>query len=103
MWLGTLGLVIWDLDKWRAVFARDDRALDVHVAPSEAPIDLALWARCGFAIFVVYLGSALLYGGVYRPRGIELGNPAFYVLPVVMLLPIVTFIIDRRRALARRP
>lgn len=102
MWLGTLGLVLWDFDKWRGIFARDDRALEVPLAPIAARIDHALWARCGLAILVVYLGSALLHGGVYRPRGIELGNPAFYVLPVVMLLPIITFIIDQRRGLAPR-
>jgi uncharacterized membrane protein YphA (DoxX/SURF4 family) len=98
MWLGTVGLVLWDLDKWRGIFARDDRPHEVHITPIEARIDLALWARCGIAMFVVYLGSALIHGGVYRPRGIELDKPAFYVLPAVMLLPIVTFIIDQRRA-----
>ena len=103
MWLGAVGLLVWDLDKWRAVLARDDRPLDVHVAPIAAPIDLGLWARCGAAILVVYLGAALAHGGVYRPRGLELGEPAFYVLPAVMLLPVVTFIVDQRRqAQARR-
>jgi uncharacterized membrane protein YphA (DoxX/SURF4 family) len=103
MWLGTVGLVIWDYDKWRGIFARDDRSSEITLAPIEARIDLRLWGRCGLAIFVVYLGSALVHGGVYRPRGIELDNPAFYVLPLVLLLPIVTFVIDRRRALAPRP
>lgn len=98
MWLGTLGLVLWDLDKWRGIFARDDRATTVTIEPVAAPIDLTLWSRCGLAILVVYLGSAIARGGVYRPRGIELDEPAFYVLPVVMLLPLVTFVIDQRRA-----
>jgi hypothetical protein len=98
MWLGTVGLVIWDLDKWRGIFARDDRTTAVSIEPVVAPIDLTLWARCGLAILVLYLGSAIARGGVYRPRGIELGEPAFYVLPAVMLLPLVTFVIDQRRA-----
>jgi hypothetical protein len=98
MWLGTVALVVWDLDKWRGVFARDDRPHDLHLAPIDAPLDLTLWARCGTAILALYLGTALLHGGVYRPRGIELDEPAFYVLPAAMLLPIVTFVIDRRRA-----
>ena len=102
MWLGTVGLVLWDLDKWRGIFARDDRAHEIRIAPIAAPIDLTLWSRCGLAILVVYLGSALARGGVYRPRGIELDEPAFYVLPLVMLLPIVTFVIDRRRSLAKQ-
>ena len=95
MWLGTVGLVFWDYEKWRGVFVRD--GVEIRVAPSEPPIDLALWAKCGLAILVLYFGSTLLHGGVYRPRGVELDNPAFYVLPAVMLLPIVTYVIERRR------
>jgi len=95
MWLGTLGLVIWDVDKWRAVLARDGALPALTGEP--LPIDLRLWARCGWAIVIVYLGSALLRGGVYRPKGIELDEPAFYVLPAVLLMPIVTFVIERHR------
>lgn len=102
MALGTVGLLVWDLDKWRAVLAADDRPHEVRVAPVGAPIDLGLWARCGAAILVLYLASALAYGGVYRPRGLELDEPAFYVMPLVMLLPVVTFVLDQRRARARR-
>jgi len=98
MWLGTIGLVVWDLDKWRGIFVRDDRPYEIKITPIEAPIDLRLWGRSGFAILVVYLGSAIVRGGVYRPRGIELDEPAFYVLPAVMLIAIVTFVIDQRRA-----
>ena len=97
LWLGTLGLLIWDLDKWRGILARDDRAYDLRIAPIEARIDLALWSRCGLVMLVIYFGSALVRGGVYRPRGMELDEPAFYVLPVTLLLPIVTFVIDQRR------
>jgi hypothetical protein len=97
MWLGTIGLVLWDLDKWRGIFARDDRPAELRVEPIAAPIDLRLWARCGLGILVLYLGSAIVNGGVYRPRGIELHEPAFYVMPAVMLLPIITFVIDQRR------
>jgi hypothetical protein len=102
MWLGTVGLVLWDIDKWRAVLASDRHGLELRVAPIEAPVDLALWARCGAAIVVLYLASALARGGVYRPRGVELGEPTCYVLPLVMLLPVVTFVVDRRRARRRR-
>jgi uncharacterized membrane protein YphA (DoxX/SURF4 family) len=98
MWLGTVGLIVWDLEKWRGVFARDDRPHEFHIAPIDAPIDLRLWAWCGSAIMALYFGTALLSGGVYRPRGIELDEPGFYVLPAVMLLPIITFVIDQRRA-----
>ncbi len=97
MWLGTVGLLVWDVDKWRGVLARDDRPRDLHIAPIAAPIDLRLWAWCGTAILALYFGAALARGGVYRPRRIELDEPAFYVLPAVLLLPIVTFVIDQRR------
>ncbi len=94
MWLGSIGLVIWDIDKWRGVLARDG---EVRAPVAESPpIDLRLWGRCGWAIVIVYLGSALLRG-VYRPRGVELDEPAFYVLPAVLLMPIVTYVIERRR------
>jgi hypothetical protein len=98
MWLGTIGLLLWDIDKWRGVLARDDRASNVRIEPTVARIDMRLWASCGFAILVLYAGSVIAHGGVYRPRGIELGEPAFYVLPAVVLLPIITFVIDQRRA-----
>ena len=99
MLLGTIGLVLWDVAKWRGIFVRDDRAAEVQIAPITAPIDLVLWARCGLAMFVVYLGTALVRGGVYRPRGIELDEPGFYVMPAMLLLPLVTFVLDRRKSI----
>lgn len=94
MWLGTVGLVLWDIDKWRAVLTSDTR---VDIEPITSRIDMTLWTRCGIAMLALYLGSAIVRGGVYRPRGMELDNPYFYVMPAVMLLPIMTFVIDQRR------
>ena len=102
MWLGTVGLLLWDFDKWRGVLASDLRAQEIHVVPPTAVIDLRLWTYCGLAILVLYLGTALLHGGVYRPRRIDLSEPAFYVLPAVLVLPIITFVIDQRRARKKR-
>jgi hypothetical protein len=93
MWLGVIGLAVWDVEKWRGVIS--DRVATVPREP--LPIDLKLWGRCGWGIVILYLGTALLRGGVYRPRGIELDEPAFYVLPAVLLMPIVTYVIERRR------
>ena len=73
----------------------------MHVEPVTLPIDMRLWTRCGIAMLAVYVGSAAIRGGVYRPRGMELDNPYFYVMPTVMLLPIITFIIEQRRRRAR--
>ena len=102
MLLGTIGLVLWDFAKWRGLFASDRQHVAIAIEPPTAPIDLRLWSQCGIAIFVLYLGTALVRGGVYRPKTIDFSEPAFYVLPAVMLLPIVTFIIDQRRARKKR-
>jgi hypothetical protein len=102
MLLGTLGLVMWDFEKWRSLFARDDRGAELAVQRITSRIDMTLWSWCGFLMLVIYFGSALARGGVYRPRGIELGEPAFYVMPAMLLLPIITYVIDRRRSLKSR-
>jgi hypothetical protein len=97
MWLGTVGLVVWDVERLRGV---------VGAAPATSierpPVALRAWQLCGVTIFVLYVGVCVLRGGVYRPRGMELDEPAFYVLPVIVLCPIVTWVFDtlRRR---RRP
>ena len=62
-------------------------------------IELRRWQWCGLAIFVLYVGACIGHGGIYRPRGMELDNPAFYVLPAIVLLPVITLVLD---ALARR-
>lgn len=97
MWLGTLGLVGWDFARWRPIFSEGA----VNVDAESAPIDRALWARCGGAMVTLYVASVLARGGVYRPRGIELGEPSFYVLPAMLLLPVVTLVLERRRARGR--
>lgn len=97
MLLGIIGLLIWDVRKWRLLFASDRRATDVHL-PALAPVvDLGLWQRCGLAILALYLTVCALDGGIYRPTGVELDTPEFYVFPALLLLPIVTFVIDQSR------
>ena len=59
-------------------------------------VDLARWAWCGLAIIALYVGVCLAHGGIYRPRGMDLGNPAFYVLPTIAMLPLVTLALDLR-------
>ena len=43
MWLGTLGLVMWDFHKWRGVFARDDRPHDLRIERLVAGRTEYLW------------------------------------------------------------
>ena len=101
MCLGSLGLVLWDLPRLRLIVARDDRDHDVHIAARVASVDMRLWQRCGAAIVTLYFGTCAAMGGVYRPKGMELSDPAFYVMPVIFLLPIITLVIDQRRSRAR--
>lgn len=101
MTLGTIGLLLWDVQRWRAIFARDHSSFALQVDSGPVQIDPALWERCGSGILFLYLGAALLQGGIYRPRGVELDNPAFYILPLITLFPLVTWILDRSRFQAR--
>jgi len=95
MWLATVGLLLWDLDRFRGVLSSRP------AEPRPALTDATLWGRCGLAVLGLYLFTCLIEGGVYRPRGVELDNPSFYVFPLLLILPIATLLLDRRRS-ARR-
>lgn len=99
MLLGSLTLVGWDYDRWRSVVFTDDGAVEPRAAVP--PLDPILWQRCGAAILLLYGAVCAYSGGIYRPKGVELHNPAFYILPVIALFPVVTLVIEqvrRRRA-----
>jgi len=102
LFCATVLLLLWDYQKWLAVFARDDQDTQVDVAKLAPVIDLALWRVCGLGILGMYFAVCAAAGGIYRPRGMEPSQPGFYVFPAMMLLPIVTFIIDQRRYKARQ-
>lgn len=97
MFCATTALLLWDVQKWRGVFAADDRETHIDIVMLPPVIDLRLWRRCGLAILAIYFGVCAASGGIYRPKGFEPGNPAFYVFPAIMVLPIITFVIDQRR------
>jgi len=97
IFLGTVGLLLWDVHKWRGVFASDRRDAEIRIVAPAPTVDLGLWARCGGAVLALYLSVCAYSGGIYRPRGVELDTPAFWVFPVMLLLPITTFVIDRAR------
>lgn len=91
MWLGVIGLLAWDAHRLAPLVGH-------QIAPPADPdVDLSLWSRCGLAVFGLYLATCALAGGVYRPRGVELHEPAFYVLPTIALLPVFTYLIERHR------
>ncbi len=96
---GVLLLLLWDIERWRRVFGND--LSPPMPEPTPRLIDLALWGRCGLAIFLLYLLIVAASGGVYRPKGIEWDNPAFYTLPLIALFPLATLLIERRRRRSR--
>ena len=96
MFCATVALVLWDFDRWLPVL----RPEVATASPQEAampPIDPRLWRACGAGILGFYGLTCLVYGGVYRPKGVDFGNPAFYVLPLILLFPIVTLLLEQRR------
>jgi hypothetical protein len=36
-------------------------------------------------------------GGIYRPRGVEVSDPAFYIFPLIALFPVVTLVLEQRK------
>ncbi len=101
MTAGTLGLVIWDFDKWRGLLVSEGRSLAQTIEPPAKLVDYQLWARCGWAVLFTYATASAMHGGVYRPRGVELANPAFYLLPLITVYPVVTWMLDRKRFRAK--
>ncbi len=99
MWFGTLGLVLWDIARWRGIFVPSS---DSRPETEENDrLGTRLWERCGLAIFGIYLVVTALNGEVYRPRGMELDKPGFYLFPVLLVLLIATWVLDRRAWKAR--
>jgi uncharacterized membrane protein YphA (DoxX/SURF4 family) len=99
MLLGTAALLAWDIDRWRAVI--EPPAHTSPPADEPPPLDMGLWRRCGVVILGLYLAVTALSGGIYRPVGVELQNPAFYILPLIALLPVVTFAVEQRASRRR--
>ncbi len=97
MTLGVAALLVWDFQKWRPLFFSDILSHTISIAPPKPKIQHPLWVRCGFAIFMVYLGITLWEGGVYRPKGVELHNPSFYLLPLLLTFPILTLVLDTKK------
>lgn len=96
MLAGTLALVLWDLDRWLPILGPGYCAPTSDTAAMSL-IDRSLWRACGASILTFYGVACIAYGGVYRPKGMDLGNPAFYVLVLIALCPLVTLLVEQRR------
>lgn len=84
MFLGVTALVIWD---WR---------------PAPSRVTARVWALCGAAILVLYLGACAWTGEIYRPRkGAEWDEPAYYALVAMPLLPLVALVVELTRGAGR--
>jgi uncharacterized membrane protein YphA (DoxX/SURF4 family) len=62
MWLGTVGLLVWDLPRWRDLLRPSGVPLGAAApgaasAPTAAspPVEWRMWERCGLAILAAYL------------------------------------------------
>jgi uncharacterized membrane protein YphA (DoxX/SURF4 family) len=100
MWLGTIGLMLWELEGWRGLLrpgGATPRATEPRAAEPAPVVEWVLWERCGAAILAAYLGATLLAGEIYRPRGLELSTPSFYLLVALPVIPLVTYVLERRR------
>ena len=91
---GVIALLFWDHHRWRALFV--EGAAPVAMPRAADLIDTRLWERAGLAVALLYFASCLVHGGVYRPRGADWSEPAFYVLPLVMVVPLVALLAGRR-------
>jgi hypothetical protein len=93
MLLGIAGLLLWDLERWRGLISSAPAGV-----PEPSPVPLRPWMICGAVVWALYLGVCLAKGGVYRPRGMALHDPAFYALVAIGLSPFVTWFVTRRRS-----
>jgi uncharacterized membrane protein YphA (DoxX/SURF4 family) len=85
MTLGGLALCLWHLPEL------------LRLQPVRPPAgDLRIWGHAGLALFLFWVGTVVVQGGVYRPRGFEPENPAFWSLPALLVFPIVAWFIERR-------
>ena len=90
MSVGLLALILWDIQRWKALLGMTTPA----PPPAHPVVNMRLWSRCGWLILLLYFGNTAITGQVYRPMGVEWSNPSFIVLLIIAVLPVVTFVLD---------
>lgn len=96
MWLGNVGLFLWDIERWRGVIGKGGGEVSRGGITEDERLVVSHWSRAGFLVFALYGLSALVYGGIYRPRGFEAHEPAFWVLVALLAVPVITAVVERR-------
>lgn len=90
MSVGLLALILWDIQRWKALLG-----MTTSAPPTAHPVvNMRLWSRCGWLILLLYFGNTAITGQVYRPMGVEWSNPSFIVLLIIAVLPLVTLALD---------
>ena len=90
MSVGLLALILWDMQRWKALLGMTTPASP----PAHPGVNMRLWSRCGWLILLLYFGNTAITGQVYRPMSAEWSNPSFIVLLIIAVLPVVTFALD---------
>lgn len=98
MWLGTLALIGWEWPRWRGVVREEPLDPATYAALREERIDRRLWSACGVVVLTLYLVVCFATGGIYRPRGVEWGTPAFYVFPAMLLIVVGATLLQAARS-----
>jgi len=105
MVLGVFFLLLWDFPLWAGVVrlesgkrqgAGDSDLVRLCREPPRG-IELWIWSICGGAIFALYVASCWWAGEIYRPRGVDLQAPGFYILPFLVSLMGIAYLVERRR------
>jgi hypothetical protein len=102
MWLGNVGLFLWDIERWRGVIGEGGATATSASTSEDDRLIVRHWALAGFLVFALYGLSALVYGGIYRPRGFEAHEPAFWVLVALLAVPVTIGLVERRAFRIRR-
>ncbi|MEL7058816.1 MAG: hypothetical protein AAGN46_02200 [Acidobacteriota bacterium] len=103
MWLGAVALLVWDFDRWIALVHPALARRSPAVPADDRWIDPGMWRLCGLGVLILYGLACWIDGGVYRPRGPTVADPAFLSLVGIALLPLVTLAVEQSRRARRRP
>jgi len=92
MTFGMLCVLLWELERWPI---RSERT--PTTAASKPLVNLRYWQGCGVLVVATYVALCASAGGVYRPRPGGPHDAAFWIMNALPLLPIGTWLLERRQ------